>query len=74
MDVNVTNEKTDCEKSAAELYEEADHWHVNTGGEIIHAKRMGGKFRNLKLKAAATWLIFFYWPLSSLGWFTGRII
>ena len=31
-----------------ELYHEADYWHVNTGGETIHAKRMPGFYRNLK--------------------------
>ncbi|VAW70920.1 Type cbb3 cytochrome oxidase biogenesis protein CcoG, involved in Cu oxidation [hydrothermal vent metagenome] len=50
------------EKSITELYEEAIHWHVNTGDEIIHAKRMGGKFRNLKWKAMMTWLVFFLGP------------
>jgi len=58
--INTNNE--DCEKSAAELYEEADHWHVNTGDEIIHAKRMGGHFRNLKWKAMTVWLIYFFGP------------
>ncbi|VAW58929.1 Type cbb3 cytochrome oxidase biogenesis protein CcoG, involved in Cu oxidation [hydrothermal vent metagenome] len=50
------------EKSIAELYEEADHWHVNTGEEVIHAKRMGGKFRKLKWKTMSVWLIFFFGP------------
>lgn len=45
-----------------ELYEEIDHWEVNTGEETIHAKRMPGKFRNLKWLAASTWLIFFFVP------------
>ena len=62
MGVNVTNENESDEKTVAELYEEADHWHVNTGGEIIHAKRMGGKFRDLKLKAMSVWLVFFLGP------------
>lgn len=50
------------EKSVAELYEEADHWHVNTGDEIIHAKRMGGKYRDLKWKSMMVWLVFFLGP------------
>ncbi len=64
MDVKVTNQDTsvDAEKSATELYEEADYWHVNTGDEIIHAKRMGGRFRDLKWKAMSVWLIFFLGP------------
>ena len=62
MDVKASNENVDSEKSAAELYAEADHWHVNTGSEIIHAKRMGGKFRDLKWKTMSVWLIFFLGP------------
>ena len=62
MDVKDTIEKDTSEKSVAELYEEADHWHVNTGGEIIHAKRMGGRFRNLKWKAMSVWLVYFLGP------------
>jgi len=61
VDIKVTVEKEN-EKSVAQLYEEADHWHVNTGDEIIHAKRMGGRFRNLKWKAMTVWLIFFIGP------------
>ncbi|VAW64559.1 Type cbb3 cytochrome oxidase biogenesis protein CcoG, involved in Cu oxidation [hydrothermal vent metagenome] len=61
MDIKVTVEN-ESEKSVAELYEEADHWHVNTGDEIIHAKRMGGRFRNLKWKTMTVWLIFFIGP------------
>jgi len=52
----------DIEKSAAQLYAEADHWHVNTGDEIIHAKRMSGLFRGLKWKAMLTWLVYFLGP------------
>ncbi|VAW62127.1 Type cbb3 cytochrome oxidase biogenesis protein CcoG, involved in Cu oxidation [hydrothermal vent metagenome] len=57
--VNITEHN---EKSITQLYEEADHWHVNTGEEIIHAKRMGGRFRQLKWKAMSVWLIFFFGP------------
>jgi len=45
-----------------ELYAEAEHWHVNTGGETIHAKRVPGKWRNLKWLGNAVWLIFFLGP------------
>ena len=62
MNVKVTEEDKSNKKSVAELYEEADHWHVNTGGEIIHAKRMGGKFRDLKWKTMSVWLVFFLGP------------
>jgi len=50
-----------------ELYEEIDHWEVNTGEETIHAKRMPGMFRNLKWLAASTWLIFFLGPYLRWG-------
>ncbi|NEX16094.1 MAG: cytochrome c oxidase accessory protein CcoG [Halochromatium sp.] len=45
-----------------ELYAEAHHWEVNTGGETIHAKRMPGKWRRIKWLAASVWLIFFLGP------------
>ncbi len=50
-----------------ELYEEIDHWDVNTGDETIHAKRMPGRFRNLKWLAASVWLIFFFAPYLRWG-------
>ena len=43
------------------LYAEA-HWHVNTGEQVIHAKRMPGKFRNIKWMSSTVWLIFFLGP------------
>jgi len=51
-------------KSAAvdDLYDEAQYWHVNTGGETIHAKRLPGKWRNIKWLSAAFWVIFFIGP------------
>lgn len=45
-----------------DLYEEADYWHVNTGGETIHAKRLPGKWRTIKWLSASVWLIFFLGP------------
>jgi cytochrome c oxidase accessory protein FixG len=45
-----------------ELYAEAGHWHVNTGGETIHAKRLAGKFRTIKWLLASVWIIFFVGP------------
>lgn len=62
MDEKAVNASAEHEKSVAELYEEADHWHVNTGDEIIHAKRMPGKFRSLKWKSMTVWLVFFLGP------------
>jgi cytochrome c oxidase accessory protein FixG len=45
-----------------ELYAEAHHWEVNTGGETIHAKRVPGKWRRIKWLASSVWLIFFLGP------------
>lgn len=56
------NSSEQSNRQIDELYEEIDHWEVNTGEETIHAKRMPGKFRNLKWLAASTWLIFFLVP------------
>jgi len=50
-----------------DLYAEAEHWHVNTGGETIHAKRMSGRWRTLKWLANATWIIFFLGPYLRWG-------
>jgi cytochrome c oxidase accessory protein FixG len=49
-------------KHIEELYHEADYWHVNTGGETIHAKRMPGFYRNLKWLSMSVWLSFFLGP------------
>ncbi|MDQ6964681.1 MAG: cytochrome c oxidase accessory protein CcoG [Mariprofundales bacterium] len=45
-----------------ELYTDADHWHVNTGEETIHAKRMRGRFRTYKWLTSSLWLLFFITP------------
>jgi cytochrome c oxidase accessory protein FixG len=45
-----------------ELYDESVHWHLNTGDETIHAKRMGGYWRKIKWLSAAAWIIFFIGP------------
>lgn len=45
-----------------DLYAEAHHWEVNTGGETIHAKRVPGKWRRIKWLASSVWLIFFLGP------------
>ena len=44
------------------LYEEGDQWVQNLGDETIHAKRMGGMFRNLKWLAILFWTPFFIGP------------
>ena len=48
--------------SVDDLYAEAGHWHINTGEETIHAKRMPGKWRSIKWWANGFWLIFFLGP------------
>ena len=50
-----------------ELYAEAEHWHLNTGEETIHAKRVPGKWRLLKWLANATWLVYFLGPYLRWG-------
>ncbi len=45
-----------------EIYAEAEQWHVNTGNETIHAKRVPGRWRTIKWLAASVWLIFFLGP------------
>lgn len=45
-----------------ELYQEADYWHVNTGGKKIHAKRMAGKYRQLKWITMTVWMVYFLGP------------
>jgi len=54
-------------ESLQELYDEAHEHTINVGDVKIHAKRMAGKFRNLKWWANATWIIFFLGPYLRLG-------
>jgi cytochrome c oxidase accessory protein FixG len=57
------NAKVEPKTGAVEaLYEEAQHWHVNTGGETIHAKRLPGKWRTIKWLTVSVWLVFFLGP------------
>jgi cytochrome c oxidase accessory protein FixG len=58
---------TDKEKSIQQIYDETHEVHINTGEEKIHAKRMGGKFRNLKWLASSVWLLFFVGPFIRWG-------
>ncbi len=44
------------------LYEEGEQWVQNLGETTVHAKRMKGKFRNLKWLAIAVWSPFFIGP------------
>ncbi len=45
-----------------DIYAESGHWHVNTGEEKIHAKRMPGRYRTLKKITGSFWLVFFLGP------------
>lgn len=45
-----------------DIYAESGYWHINTGEEKIHAKRMPGRYRTLKRLTASFWLIFFLGP------------
>jgi len=45
-----------------DIYADAAHWHVNTGEETIHAKRIPGRFRMYKWYTSILWLIFFIVP------------
>jgi len=56
------NQQSQRENAVDALYEEAAHWHVNTGDETIHAKRVGGKWRRLKWLSSTPWLIYFLGP------------
>jgi cytochrome c oxidase accessory protein FixG len=44
------------------LYQELEHWNVNTGDKTIHAKRMPGFFRSLKNYTQSLYLVFFLVP------------
>jgi len=61
------SEQEQKQAHADELYAESHYWHVNTGGEVIHAKRMSGKFRNIKWLTASVWLAFFLGPYLRWG-------
>ncbi|MBF0266864.1 MAG: cytochrome c oxidase accessory protein CcoG [Gammaproteobacteria bacterium] len=60
-------EKTIQEQSIEELYAEASEHKVNVGEVKIHAKRMAGKFRNIKWLASSVWLVFFLGPYLRYG-------
>ncbi len=53
--------------SVDDLYAEADYWHVNTGDETIHAKRVGGRWRTFKWFAHSFWLVYFLGPYLRWG-------
>ncbi|VAX07921.1 Type cbb3 cytochrome oxidase biogenesis protein CcoG, involved in Cu oxidation [hydrothermal vent metagenome] len=49
------------------IYEELGAWHVNTGEETIHAKRMSGRFRTIKQFSSLVWLPYFLVPYLRYG-------
>lgn len=57
-----TNSAVSRQQAVDDLYEESVHWHLNTGDETIHAKRMGGYWRKIKWLTASAWIIFFIGP------------
>lgn len=64
----MSTEQTKHDESAVDaLYAEAEHWHLNTGDETIHAKRLPGKWRNIKWLASSFWLIYFLGPYLRWG-------
>lgn len=48
--------------SVDDIYAESGYWHVNTGEEKIHAKRMPGRFRTVKWITGSFWIVFFLGP------------
>ena len=54
------------------LYADATTWHVNTGDETIHAKRMPGRFRTFKWITALFWSLFFLGPY--IRWDGGQAV
>ena len=48
--------------SVTGIYQELEHWNVNTGDKTIHAKRMPGFFRTIKNYTQSLYLLFFLVP------------
>lgn len=67
QEADVSDNTQSNQQPVEDLYEEYGHWHINTGGETIHAKRMSGKFRTIKWLTASVWLIFFLGPYLRWG-------
>ena len=61
------NQQSQRDAAVDALYAEAGHWHINTGDETIHAKRVGGKRRRLKWVSDSLWLVFFLGPYLRWG-------
>lgn len=58
---------TSEKKRVEDIYDEIEHWHVNIGEEKIYAKRMAGRFRNLKWLGHSVWLVLFLGPYLRWG-------
>lgn len=59
--MNIPEQRTGSEVgSVTGLYHEHEEWHVNSGEETVHAKRMPGRFRTLKYLSESIWLFFFF--------------
>lgn len=54
----MSNKKIELEN----LYDEGEQWVQNLGDSTVHAKRMGGLFRNLKWVSMLIWMPFFIGP------------
>lgn len=61
------SDKQNQGKVISDLYAEAEQWHINTGEETIHAKRVPGRWRTLKWLLASSWLLFFLGPYLRWG-------
>jgi len=61
------NQQSQRDAAVDALYEEAGHWHINTGDETIHAKRVGGKWRTFKWLSNTLWLLYFFGPYLRWG-------
>ena len=62
MTEKITEKNEVDQTSIDDLYSEIDYWHINTGEQTIHARRLPGKFRNIKWMTASTWLAFLLGP------------
>jgi len=60
-------EEQNQQETLEDLYAEANEHTINVGDVKIHAKRMGGRFRNLKWLANLTWIAFFLGPYLRWG-------
>jgi hypothetical protein len=54
--------KRNKQLSLDELYQEVGQHQVNLGAKKIHAKRIPGKFRNIKWMASSLYILFFIGP------------